>query len=222
MAKLTLFYKGRSVDSYPLTKKYTSIGRRKDCDIIIDSSALADKQAVITQLNDSFQIIGFNPTKPLIINHERKDNHTLTHGDVLQLGPYSLTYTESTPSLDFIDQPVDLPPPPPKSNDKLAELVGSLDVLPQSCLQIINGEHLGKTIPLQRSLLRLGLSGEQCAVIAHRSDGYYLTHLEGDGSPLVNGEEIADRSVMLSDGNIIQIGDIQMRFYEETKQTAAI
>jgi predicted component of type VI protein secretion system len=227
MAKLTLFYKGRAIHSHALEGKRTTIGRDKDCDIVIDSLAVSPKHAIITRSGPHFHIKPTGSNKDILVNHQPSGEQLLIHGDMIQLGQYSLTFAESAVTLDFskTTRPSTAGGRPIETNinhDKLDELVGSLNVLPKSCLQIISGEHLGKTIPLHRSLLRLGLSGNQCAIIAHRSDGYYLSHLEGDCPPLVNGKAINDKSVLLSNGSVIQIGDIQMRFHEEIAKAAAI
>ena len=228
MARLTLFYKNRSILSHPIESKYTTVGRDKNCDIVIDSMAVNSKHAVVIQSGLQYRIKPATPDAQLIINHQKVEDHLLDHGDVIQLGQYTLSYSENSITLDFTQttrQAIERNSPPTEPGnepDKLDQLVGSLNVLPKSCLQITSGEHVGKTIPLHRSLLRLGLSGNQCAIIAHRSDGYYLSHLEGDHPPLVNGEAIDDKSVRLNDGNIIQIGEIQMRFHEEIAQAAAI
>ena len=101
------------------------------------------------------------------------------------------------------------------------KIVRDLDSLPKSFVQIINGEHIGRIIALNRAMTRLGQSGNTCAVVANRgNEGYFLTPLEGKAYPLVNGEPTGDATIQLSDGAIIEIDGIQMRFHQGNSSAA--
>ncbi len=82
----------------------------------------------------------------------------------------------------------------------------------KACLQILSGEHIGRIIPLNRNMVRIGKAGGDCAMIAHRDGGYYLTYLEGD-MPILNGMSIGDETVLLTEGSTIEIGGTQLQFY---------
>ena len=81
---------------------------------------------------------------------------------------------------------------------------------------------MGKIISLYPPLVRLGLTGRECAMVSRRRDGYYLSYLEGEKPPLVEGQSIGEQSVLLQDGDIIRLDGIEMRFYEDTAQAADI
>lgn len=94
-------------------------------------------------------------------------------------------------------------------------LIRDLDALPTGFVQVISGDHIGRIIILNRSMTRLGLSGKACAVIANRGDeGYFLTPLEGKTFPLVDGKSTGDSTIKLSEGAIIEIDGIEMRFHQ--------
>ncbi len=98
--------------------------------------------------------------------------------------------------------------------DAIDRIVSRIDSLPAGYLQVMNGEHLGRIIFLNRSLTRLGLSGDACAVVAHRSDGYYLSHLDGENPPSLNGASIGDRTIKLKNGDTVEVQGISMKFHE--------
>jgi hypothetical protein len=98
--------------------------------------------------------------------------------------------------------------------DAIDQIVNRIDSLPSGYIQVQDGEFMGRIIFLNRSLTRLGLSGATCAVVAHRSDGYYLSHLDGDTPPLLNGASIGDRSMRLQDGDTIEVQGISMKFHK--------
>ena len=101
------------------------------------------------------------------------------------------------------------------------KIVNDLDSLPKGFVQIINGEHIGRIIALNRAMTRLGQSGNTCAVVANRGDeGYFLTPLEGEAYPLVNGEPTGDATIQIFEGAIIEIDGIQMRFHQGNSSAA--
>jgi hypothetical protein len=102
-------------------------------------------------------------------------------------------------------------------------IMRDLDALPTGFVQVVKGEHIGRIIILNRSMTRLGLSGKSCVVVANRGDqGYFLTPLEGKTFPLVNGEPTGDVTVQLSDGTIIEIDGIEMKFHQGNSSAADI
>ena len=110
----------------------------------------------------------------------------------------------------------------PKSGETaFNNLINDLDALPTGFVQVINGEHIGRIISLNRSMTRLGLSGNACAVVANRGDeGYFLTPLEGETYPLVDGKPTGDATIQLSEGVIIEIDGIQMKFHQGNSSAA--
>ncbi len=101
------------------------------------------------------------------------------------------------------------------------KIIRSLDSLPKGFVQVINGEHIGRIIALNRSMTRLGLSGNACAIVTHRgNEGYFITPLEGKAYPLVNGKPTGDSTIQLSEGAIIEIDGIQMKFHKGNPSAA--
>jgi hypothetical protein len=104
--------------------------------------------------------------------------------------------------------------------EAIDQIVNRIDSLPAGYIQVQNGEFMGRIILLNRSLTRLGLSADTCAVIAHRSDGYYLSHLDGETPPFLNGASIGDRTMKLQDGDTIEVQGITMKFHNGVSKNA--
>ena len=68
-------------------------------------------------------------------------------------------------------------------------------------------------ISLNRSLLTLGKSGEQLAVVTRRAEGYFLTHVEGEQQPVVNQKPIGMQACQLNDQDVIEVAEARMLFY---------
>lgn len=213
MAKLTLFFRNRVLGVHHLEDGPICIGRHSDCEIAIDSLAVAERHAHVTPVSDTYEISPYAEDTPVIVNHCPIKTHQLNHGDVIQLGKHTLHFAESAITL--------FSPAPPQTQEKKEAQVVSSPELAIGGIQIMNGTHLGKVIPLQRALTRVSLSQAQCAIIARRPDGYYISHLEGDQPPAIEGQPIGDLTVRLEEGNRVLLDGIEMLFFEDITQAAA-
>jgi pSer/pThr/pTyr-binding forkhead associated (FHA) protein len=88
--------------------------------------------------------------------------------------------------------------------------------IPPGAVRILNGEHAGRELELTKALATLGQPGVQVAVIAKRPNGYFISHVEGDKLPMVNGNKIAVQAHRLVDHDIIEIAGIRMEFFLKT------
>lgn len=84
---------------------------------------------------------------------------------------------------------------------------------PRPVIQILNGPNAGKELELVKTLTSLGKPGVQVAVITRRPQGCFLTHVQGDRHPAVNGDEVGVHPHLLADHDVIEIGGIKMEFY---------
>ncbi|MCK5092256.1 MAG: FHA domain-containing protein [Gammaproteobacteria bacterium] len=198
MHKLTLSFKGRTLKVFHITGNQTLIGRSPDCDIPIDNLAVSPTHARVSFENDEVTITDISNDKTLRVNDKKTDKHTLAHGDVIQIGKHTLTYTVEVSTLDessFTNT----------SAENLSNVSG--------WLQFMSGPKLGRTMRLDRALTRLGKTGKQSAMVASRNGQYYISHFEGEQCTKVKGRDIGEQSVQLKEGDTVQIGDIKMMFF---------
>jgi len=84
---------------------------------------------------------------------------------------------------------------------------------PLGAIQVQNGSNAGKTLDLVKPMTTLGKPGVQVAVIARRSQGYFLTHVEGARLPTVNGTAISTQAHELNDHDIVELAGVKMEFF---------
>jgi len=246
VAKLCLSFKGRpiAVHYFDDTTEVITIGRSPNCTLVIDSLAVAPIHAKIAPNQAGGHVISVTNELPTRVNHHPITEHLLSHGDMIQIGKHTLTFAEDGQTFGTLTtaEPVKsriikLPPVTPAFNKqtngpsllhKEPNLKGISDkdfaaVEQQSqlktCIQIINGKHFGKVISIEGGLTRLGVDGLATAAIAHRRDGYFLSHLEGSKPPCINGHSIKEHSQQLFDGDRVQIGNIRMIFHHQSAST---
>lgn len=224
MSKLTLSFKGKLLKYFPLSDGETIIGSDPGCTVFIDSLAIQARHAGLTLNGETAVLRDLDTPDGTFVNGTRiSSEHTLKNGDDIRVGKHNLTFTlESTvmapePVLAAEETavPVPLEEAMPEPEPEITE-ADTLELEPihtprHAFLQILNGQNMGKTISLKRNLVNLGKPGVQLAVIAHRNDGFFLSHLEG-APTRVGDQSIGDKAWQLHDGDVIQIGNVRMQF----------
>lgn len=82
-----------------------------------------------------------------------------------------------------------------------------------AAVQILSGANAGKELDLVKSLTTLGKPGVQVAVLTRRPHGFFITHVEGEKFPSVNGQLLNNQPRQLHDHDIIELSGIKMEFY---------
>ena len=219
MSKLTLSFKGKILKVYPIFRGQMLIGQDPSCPINIDSLALDPQHARIDTQDQTSILVDLGSEQGTFVNQEPVKKHLLKDGDIIRVGKHTLQYVfeevedlrnieESELSSSKIIQPT-------LEAHKKTEEAPTTNKQQNGWLQILNGQNLGRTLSLNRSMTNLGKPGVATAVITRRNDGYFLSHLEGKMPPIVNNNPIGESSYKLTDGNTIQIGNIKMQFYME-------
>lgn len=80
-------------------------------------------------------------------------------------------------------------------------------------IQFLTGSGAGREIEISKNLTTLGKPGSHLAVIARRKNGYFLTHVEGDAFPLINGKSLDAKAHPLASHDIIELGGVKMEFF---------
>ncbi|HXA46792.1 MAG TPA: FHA domain-containing protein [Burkholderiaceae bacterium] len=83
----------------------------------------------------------------------------------------------------------------------------------EAALQILSGTAAGRVLDLNKSLTTIGKTGVQVAVFTRRPVGFFVTHVEGDAFPLINGEPLGTQARQLNDQDTIEIAGTKMSFF---------
>jgi len=110
------------------------------------------------------------------------------------------------------------PPPMPETIQRAGTsaepgLPPAAAVESHAVIQVLNGPSTGKELELTKTLTSLGKPGVQVAVIARRPNGYFLTHVQGDHYPILNGQAIDAHPRQLADHDVIELAGVKMEFY---------
>jgi pSer/pThr/pTyr-binding forkhead associated (FHA) protein len=240
MAKLHFSLDGNSLGEFSLDKERTTIGRRPANDIHIDNLAVSGDHAVITTIgNDSF-LEDLDSTNGTMVNKKPVKKHVLHHGDVIEFGKYQLKYAnilqekivakgngfentvvlrpakvvEAKPDVIVEGEQIESAKVPTAAVPVMPKQVAvESNASKMGRLQVLSGENSGRELLLNKALTTLGKPGVQVAVITKRPHGYYITHVEGEKKPLVNGQNVGAQAYELSDHDVIDLVGIKLEFY---------
>ena len=188
MAKLILTRDRKTLKTLFLTGTRMWVGSGTECDIRIDGDG--ERLASITH-QDKHYVLSGNDHRQLQVNHGYAETHTLIDGDVIHLGAYSLLFSESGPE------------------ESVTEAV---ERQRSGYLKVMGGKSRGRVIRLTGAVTRFGKTGSIVVMISRRSDGYYLSHLEGKEFPRVNHTPVGEDPYPLNDGDTIEIDTTTFEF----------
>lgn len=189
------------------------LGSDPSCTIYIDSLALQPQHAQIDTVENESAIRDLGTEDGTFIGTTKLESlHPLKDGEVIRVGKHTLTYSYSEDIVNEDDNAIkELPP----EIEEAPVQIEATQEKTQGWLQIMNGANLGKTMSLNKSMTNLGKPGISTAVITKRQDGYFISQLEGKHPLLIKNKELGEKSLQLTDGDTIQIGNIKMQFYLE-------
>jgi hypothetical protein len=235
MPKLILSMDGLVLKEIELDKERISIGRRSTNDIQIDNLAISGEHAVITSILDDAFLEDRNSTNGTYVNGQPVKKHVLRNNDVIELGKYRLKFlTGASPgrlsAAEMVDasalKPFELPPVAAEAGPAAGESVRT-QVLPTDALarggrdaatavgvlQVLSGPNAGRELELSKPLTTLGKPGRQVAVVSRRPEAYFISHVEGERFPVVNGRSLGPRAEVLAERDIIEIAGVKMAFF---------
>ena len=219
MSKLTLSFKSKVLRVFPLQQGMMEVGSDPSCLIHIDSLAVQDKHARIETHGHDSILFDLKTEDGTFVNQDRVTEHKLADGDLIRVGKHTLSYKyEEISSLESNESStsIDITPLTEATQKEPEFPEVEAEAHPkQGWLQILNGQNLGKTMSLTKSMTNLGKPGVATAVITRRHDGYFISHLEGKHPPGVGDKIVGDSGIKLEDGDTITIGNIRMQFYLE-------
>jgi len=94
MPKVTLKFKENVLADYHLPPGHSlKIGRQKDNDVVIENLAVSSHHGKIDSAGDGFVYIDLKSKNGSFLNDELISSHWLEHGDVINIGKHSLTFS---------------------------------------------------------------------------------------------------------------------------------
>lgn len=222
---LVVKYKDKVLYKYLLKYQQTSIGRNPDNKIVIDNTAVSSRHAVITANGPAYTVEDLDSKNGTYVNKERIKTRELLNGDIIMIGRHEIVFEEGgTYTYDEIAQPL--------QSEAITAGDGTVCISTREYRKILsNDASTGLTflkggqghVPINKNILKIGknkssdivvkgfLVGDTAALIISKENTCYLAYKKGFAKPTVNGTRIKG-TVKLKTGDIIQIGDAELKF----------
>ena len=183
MAKIIITADGTFIKEVELVKERMTIGRKPHNDIVIDHRAVSSAHATITVLLDEAILEDLDSTNGTFIEGERVTRRQLASGDKITIAVFELQYLAT----------------PPKA-------------APTGKVEVMNGAHKGKQLPLNKPLTTVGKPGVSVVAITYAGGSYSAAKIEGEQGPTINGAELEDEPRRLEQGDVLDLSGTRMVF----------
>lgn len=206
MARLIITHQGTVIKEYDLSKEKVTVGRKPSNDIILDDPTVSGVHAAFLHMQHTY-IEDLNSTNGVKLNGKPVNKRQLNHGDLVLIGQHEFKFIDD--AVQDFESTVIIAPPVQASKETKKQVKASV--------VITKGAKKGESIALNKPYTKLG-SASQVAVIARRGESYYLMPMTGGAqgdSPKLNGKQIGAESMLLSNGDIIEVAATQLKFTTE-------
>lgn len=187
MPLMTISLDGVVLKDIELKQPRTTLGRRPYNDIVIDNLAVSGEHMVFVLHSSGVEVIDLNSTNGTYLNGKAIVSALVRADDVIEIGRYQMRIRPDAPA-------------------------GHLPPLSPPRIRVLTGPAAGKEITLTKPVTTLGKPGLSVAAIHMNPDGCTLTKVEGDQSPIVNGQSIGTDRIALRSEDVIVLAGTEMQF----------
>lgn len=208
MGKLVIRYKGRQVAEVNLKLGDMKIGRKPECDIVLNDGGVSGEHAVIKTVGMKSTIQDLDSTNGTYVDTQRVKRHELRHGETIIIGQHTLNYRDD-PNLDapvLGARPPATVRPPATDQNKTVVLTAIAQLL------AVEGKEKGKRVPLVKDEVTLENPGKNPARIYRTTEGYLLQAYAGPGEPRLNDKPVPMGGQLLENGDILDVAGTRYRF----------
>ena len=202
MPQLIATVEGVEIKHVYLQKDRTTLGRAPDNDIVFDNMVVSGHHCVfdLKGLADVY-IEDLRSTNGTYINGKMVKRQRLHDGDVIAIGNFRIQYKEATER-------------PSTFGETAAMKLDGLGVprAVHAVFQVLNGSSAGLEVPVVKAVTTFGKPGTCVVSVAHRLEGYFVAHLDGESAPTLNGKGIGADPVMLSNNDVLELAGTRMLF----------
>lgn len=204
MPQLIATVKGVEVKHVYLTKDRTTLGRKPDNDIVLDTLVVSGRHCAfdLEGVADVY-LEDLGSTNGTYINdHMLKGRTKLQDGDTIAIGPFRIKYLQASED-------------PASTFGETQAMTAGDSQFPQqlhASFEVITGSSAGLEVPVVKAVTTFGKPGVAVVSVAHRRNGFFVTHLAGSNTPLLNDKPLGTEAVLLSNQDVLDLAGTRMRF----------
>jgi pSer/pThr/pTyr-binding forkhead associated (FHA) protein len=163
-----------------------------------------------------------NSTNGTYVNGKAVKKQSLQSGDSIDIGKYKIKFVGDSAENNFDKTMVYKAPTAPNRAAPVSSTAPTATMgLPETAapvqnaaIKVLSGAAAGREVPLTKVVTTVGKPGVAVAAITKRQHGFVVHHVEGGGSPTLNGSPIGADPVALKNGDVIELAGTQMQFVQ--------
>lgn len=229
MVRLTLNFAGRPVRKYDLDGKAVRIGRDPDCEILIDNIGVSRHHARIEESSGCWVLTDLGSHNGTFVSGQRIARHSLSDGDEIFIGKYSLGFEAVDPSAaDAPDRPATKAPKgmPEMTfhldDQEIERIMGASTTGTVPKLALVAPEKERRSILLDNDYTVIGshpsatvrirglLMPAIAAILVRGERGVHLLGVSRRIHAIVDGKRVVEHT--LTDGELFRIGRRKFRY----------
>ncbi len=191
------------------------VGRHPECEVQIHDPGISARHARISPVMGGFFLEDLESTNGCKVNGMPLKRRILADGDLIEVGDHVIRHELGAGEKAEIAKTLMFRPLSRKTAKTRTKIKGA--TAGAARLIVLKGGAVRRIVPLTKTVVTLGRSGRQVAVITRRAEGYYLTHVGSglrSGFPRVNGRLIGPHAHRLKHGDEIRLGKMRLRFVD--------
>ena len=181
------------------------MGRRTHNDVVLSDLSVSGLHCEFEMLGPAeVWVTDVGSTNGTFIGGQRVRRQLLRDQDVMFVGIYNVQYLGER-----------LAPEPGQTAPMKLEALGAAGTAGamQARLKVLVGPAAGREVPLVKTVTTFGTPATAVVAITHRRNGYFVAVTEGAKVPaLLNGEALTGEACMLSDEDVVQLGETRIKF----------
>ncbi len=214
MPKMIVSIDGVVIKEVQLTKDRTSLGRRPYNDVVIDNLAVSGEHAVLQMSGQEVYLEDLNSTNGTYVNGKAVKKQLLQNSDTVEIGKYKIKYVNEASLAESAAAAGSAAMASPASAMDPVPLAGDALAGPPATIRVMSGAAAGREVALVKVVTTIGKPGVAVAAITRRPQGFMVAHVEGGSAPLLNGTPVGTESVMLKNGDRLELAGTQMQFVQ--------
>ena len=201
MPQLIASVEGVEIRHVFLHKDKTTLGRKPGNDIVLDNMVVSGSHCVfeLKGLADVF-LEDLGSTNGTFVNNQKIKRQRLHDGDVIAIGHFRIQYLSASGESGYLATTA-MKLDPPGAQENL-----------HASFRVLNGSSAGLEVPVVKAVTTFGKPGVSVVAVSHRRTGYFVAHLDGEQTPLLNGGAIGEEPVQLSSHDVLELAGTRMVF----------
>jgi pSer/pThr/pTyr-binding forkhead associated (FHA) protein len=208
--KIAIKLDGELLREVSLTKNRTTLGRRPNNDVVLENLAVSGRHACLVQQGQQVTIEDLDSTNGTYVNGRAVKKQLLQENDAIEIGHFIIVFSleESTDPLAGSQQAPSPEVDWPQAFRDLSEPPTPLQVR----IKVVSGAAAGREMPLTKTVTTFGKPGVAVAAITRDEANYYVHHVEGTQTTLLNGAAVGQEPALLQHGDLLNLSGTVLQF----------